>query len=299
MNRIASTLLVVAGTLLLAVSASLAQNKVNTGNVPELALEVPSECLTNGTNDILGGWTTARRQRVSMFIPDPDFADPQIDFQCLVQVTRLGNPFAPVVVVGGGLGGTIPLGNPGFGATQFVIPSTSLAARLYAELFWPHLFGPRTHIALGVAGIYGSTVPRAVGNVGGGGTVATGGLDSHWGGVVYAAVERSIAPLINARLSLGAGVGQRTLNLTTGGVTAAQGSGTVALIEVGGEVFRRLNDNVDIGLGVFATRVGGINTNVGGTTVRLGPSVDARVMVHLRAVLNNLAIRPQPKRLSE
>lgn len=282
------------------------QPGISDSNIASLALDVPIECVVDGDYDSDGDIDEAdymiyRRTRDLPTAANADdltignddelglfdrsgfmldrreklFCDPD-------ELPQHPLPPAPHIVLGGALGGNIPLGNPPFGPTQFVIPSTNLAGRLYAELFWPHKFGPRTHFALGFAGIYGSTSPHFVGNYGSTAVVAVGGLDSHWGGVIYAAAEHSIAPRINARILLGAGVGQRTLNLTTGGVTVAQGSGTVLLLQGGVEVFRRLNDNVDVGLGVFATRAGGINTNVGGMNRTVGPAWSAKVLAELR-----------------
>jgi hypothetical protein len=60
-------------------------NNVSNKNVTSLALEVPTSCLTNGKDPVIGGWTTSA-------IPD--------GLGGLKQVSRLGSPLVNEVVIG-------------------------------------------------------------------------------------------------------------------------------------------------------------------------------------------------------
>ena len=76
------------------------ENPLGRYNVTSLALEIPIDCLTEGEGDVIGAWTTGRRQRAAFFIPDPTFEEPEDDRGALVQVTRLGMPFAASPQIG-------------------------------------------------------------------------------------------------------------------------------------------------------------------------------------------------------
>jgi len=70
-------------------------------NVTSIVLEVPIACVTNGTNPIIGGWTTASipASRVVTGAPTGGL-DPTLQQGSLVQVSRLGMPLVNELVIG-------------------------------------------------------------------------------------------------------------------------------------------------------------------------------------------------------
>ena len=68
-------------------------------NITSLALEVPTDCLSNGS-DVIGGWTTALLPRTRELNPDPTFSQPASESSDFVQVSRLGMPLVNEVVIG-------------------------------------------------------------------------------------------------------------------------------------------------------------------------------------------------------
>lgn len=70
--------------------------------VSTLALEVPIACLTNGTEPVIGGYTTAsvRQGRLMNGAPAQGFATSAINGGPWVQVSRLGMPLVNEVVIG-------------------------------------------------------------------------------------------------------------------------------------------------------------------------------------------------------
>jgi hypothetical protein len=88
-------------------------NSLADKNVTSLALEIPISCLTNGTDPVIGGWTTAsiRQAEVINAAPESDKsvasvgakADPtdaMVAGGAWVQVSRLGAPLVNEVVIG-------------------------------------------------------------------------------------------------------------------------------------------------------------------------------------------------------
>ena len=69
-------------------------------NITSLALEVPTDCLTGGEGDVIGGWTTARLPRNVFFFTDPTYDQPDQQSGDLVQVSRLANPLVNEVAIG-------------------------------------------------------------------------------------------------------------------------------------------------------------------------------------------------------
>jgi len=68
-------------------------------NITSFILEVPIDCLTDGTNPVIGGWTTAHLPLDRAFQLDPSF--PQtITKGARVPVSRLGMPLVNEVVIG-------------------------------------------------------------------------------------------------------------------------------------------------------------------------------------------------------
>ena len=71
-------------------------------NVTSLILELPKSYLAPGSQQIIGGWTTARLPRTVSLSPDPGFYTPGAigAGEDLVQVSRLGMPLVNEVVIG-------------------------------------------------------------------------------------------------------------------------------------------------------------------------------------------------------
>ncbi len=74
-------------------------------NVTALCLEIPTSCLTEGTETVIGGWTTAsmRQARVLNPAPVPPGAPgkgPSVEGGAFTQQSRLGMPLVNEVVIG-------------------------------------------------------------------------------------------------------------------------------------------------------------------------------------------------------
>jgi hypothetical protein len=74
-------------------SPSGERNDLAAKNVTSLALELPIDCITDGHEPVIGGWTTASVKKA----PEKDKDDPRHDF---VQVSRLGHPLVNELVIG-------------------------------------------------------------------------------------------------------------------------------------------------------------------------------------------------------
>ncbi|HWN42244.1 MAG TPA: DUF4331 domain-containing protein [Thermoanaerobaculia bacterium] len=75
-------------------------NTLEDKNITSLILEVPADCLTNGSNPVIGGWTTAHLPRNRTLSTTPTFDKPDNQQGSLVQVSRLGMPLVNEVVIG-------------------------------------------------------------------------------------------------------------------------------------------------------------------------------------------------------
>ncbi|KAF0811994.1 hypothetical protein IGB42_03536 [Andreprevotia sp. IGB-42] len=73
-----------------------------TKNVTSLELELPIACLTNGTEPVIGGWTTASLRQARLLNPAPgsDNASASKEGGAWSQVSRLGMPLVNEVVIG-------------------------------------------------------------------------------------------------------------------------------------------------------------------------------------------------------
>ena len=71
-------------------------------NITSLALEVPASCLTQGTDKVIGGWTTAslRQGRLLNGAPPSGLQTSEKAGGAWVQVSRLGMPLVNEVVIG-------------------------------------------------------------------------------------------------------------------------------------------------------------------------------------------------------
>ena len=78
-------------------------NPIGNQNITTLALEVPVSCLTNGSEPVIGGWTTASLRQARILNPQPNFDrrhPAQISGGAWTQVSRLGMPLVNEVVIG-------------------------------------------------------------------------------------------------------------------------------------------------------------------------------------------------------
>ncbi len=77
-------------------------NTIGDKNVTTLALEVHKSCLTNGSDDVIGAWTTAslRQARLLDGTPAAGHQTTEKDGGPWVQVSRLGMPLVNEVVIG-------------------------------------------------------------------------------------------------------------------------------------------------------------------------------------------------------
>jgi hypothetical protein len=79
-----------------------APNSLAGKNVTTLALEVAASCLTNGTDPVIGGWTTASLRQARLLNPGPPsgLQTSEKPGGAWVQVSRLGMPLVNEVVIG-------------------------------------------------------------------------------------------------------------------------------------------------------------------------------------------------------
>jgi hypothetical protein len=70
-------------------------------NITSLSVEVPTKCLTNNNEPVIGGWTTASLRQGRLLNPNPTGTnDAAKEGGAWVQVSRLGNPLVNEVVIG-------------------------------------------------------------------------------------------------------------------------------------------------------------------------------------------------------
>ncbi|MEB0136325.1 DUF4331 domain-containing protein [Actimicrobium sp. CCC2.4] len=69
-------------------------------NVTSIELEVPTVCLTNGTEPVIGAWTTASVRQGRLINPTPNSGKPSKEGGAWTQVSRLGAPLVNEVVIG-------------------------------------------------------------------------------------------------------------------------------------------------------------------------------------------------------
>ena len=71
-------------------------------NVTSMILEVPITCLTSGTDDVIGGWTTASVRQGRLIVPNPASGNTtaQKPGGAWTQVSRLGMPLVNELVIG-------------------------------------------------------------------------------------------------------------------------------------------------------------------------------------------------------
>jgi hypothetical protein len=79
-----------------------APNSLANKNVTTLALEVPTSCLTAGSETVIGGWTSASLRQARLLNPSPPSGHQAAEKSggSWVQVSRLGMPLVNEVVIG-------------------------------------------------------------------------------------------------------------------------------------------------------------------------------------------------------
>ncbi len=75
-------------------------NIIDDANITALILEVPIACLTNGTEPVIGGWTTASLRQGRLLNRAATFEKPAVEGGAWTQVSRLGMPLVNELVVG-------------------------------------------------------------------------------------------------------------------------------------------------------------------------------------------------------
>ena len=73
---------------------------IGKANVTSLALEVPIACLTDGTDPVIGAWTTASLPQAELHDPSPTYEQPTKHGGAYVQVSRLSAPLVNELVIG-------------------------------------------------------------------------------------------------------------------------------------------------------------------------------------------------------
>ncbi len=69
-------------------------------NVTSIELEIPTVCLTNGTEPVIGAWTTASVRQGRLINPTPNSGKASKQGGAWTQVSRLGAPLVNEVVIG-------------------------------------------------------------------------------------------------------------------------------------------------------------------------------------------------------
>lgn len=77
-----------------------AQNSLADANVTSIELEVPIACITNGSEPVIGAWTTASLRQGRVLNPTPKGGAASKEGGAWTQVSRLGMPLVNEVVIG-------------------------------------------------------------------------------------------------------------------------------------------------------------------------------------------------------
>ena len=77
-----------------------AKDVLDDKNVTAIELEVPTACLTNGSEAVIGGWTTASVRQARLINPTPKSGAASKEGGAWTQVSRLGMPLVNEVVIG-------------------------------------------------------------------------------------------------------------------------------------------------------------------------------------------------------
>ena len=76
------------------------KNDLDDKNVTSLAMEVPTACLTAGSETVIGGWTTASLPQIRVLNDNVKDANSSKEVGALRQVSRLGMPLVNEVIIG-------------------------------------------------------------------------------------------------------------------------------------------------------------------------------------------------------
>ncbi len=79
---------------------SAATDSLKDANVTALELELPISCVTNGTEKVIGAWTTASLRQGRLINPSPKGGAASKEGGAWTQVSRLGMPLVNEVVIG-------------------------------------------------------------------------------------------------------------------------------------------------------------------------------------------------------
>ena len=77
-----------------------AQDTLADKNVTSIELEIPTTCLTNGKEPVIGGWTSASLRQGRLLNPTPSTSSSSKEGGAWTQVSRLGMPLVNEVVIG-------------------------------------------------------------------------------------------------------------------------------------------------------------------------------------------------------
>ena len=77
-----------------------ARNVLARNNVTSIALEIHEDCLTNGSERVIGAWTTSSLRQINILNPRPTFLRPEVGGGRWVQVSRLSAPLVNELVIG-------------------------------------------------------------------------------------------------------------------------------------------------------------------------------------------------------
>jgi hypothetical protein len=85
-----------------ALTNAFAGNSIQDKNITSMAIEVHKDCLTAGSDPVIGGWTTAslRQGRLLSGAPSSGYQTSERVGGAWTQVSRLGNPLVNEVVIG-------------------------------------------------------------------------------------------------------------------------------------------------------------------------------------------------------
>ncbi|MFK8017322.1 MAG: DUF4331 domain-containing protein [Gammaproteobacteria bacterium] len=76
------------------------RNILARNNVTSIAMEIHQDCLTQGTEPVVGAWTTASLRQLNILNPRPTFLRPEVSGGRFTQVSRMSAPLVNELVIG-------------------------------------------------------------------------------------------------------------------------------------------------------------------------------------------------------
>lgn len=142
------------------------QDNLAVKNITSLILEVPISCLTNGSEPVIGGWTTASLPQDRMLRFTPTFEQPTIETGTFTQVSRLDSPLVNELVIGLKDKNRFNVSEPKDDA-QFAIYVTNPTLPALVEILFPiakapTLFPREDLVAAFLTGVAGLNQPAGV-----------------------------------------------------------------------------------------------------------------------------------------